>query len=95
MFMSHASLSWRGSKTHERLKNKTRQNARIFEEVLFFEATYNTKINKQPSYLSFGVGGLDASGRKRALDSCPFPSASIRVSFRFNSVSDFFMLEEV
>ena len=30
---------------------KTRKNMRIFEEVLFFKATYNTKTNKQFNYL--------------------------------------------
>ena len=41
---------------------KTRQNARIFEELLFFEATYHTKIdNKFTKLLPFGC--LKASGR--------------------------------
>ena len=26
---------------------KTRQNAQIFKEILFFQVTYNTKTNKQ------------------------------------------------
>ena len=45
--------------------DKIRQKARIFKEAVFFEATYNTKINNQFTYL-LPVGCLDASGRKRA-----------------------------
>ena len=59
------------SKTHKRFERTlfywTRQHVRIFEEILFFEAAYNTKINNQYTYL-LPVGCLDASGRKRARD---------------------------
>ena len=35
--------------------DKTRQNAPIFEEVLFFEARYNTKINKQTNTKGYTI----------------------------------------
>ena len=36
--------------------DKIRQNVQIFEEILFFEATYNSKINNQLSLASWILG---------------------------------------
>ena len=33
--------------------DRTKQNVQILGEILFFETTYNTKINKPSVYLSF------------------------------------------
>ena len=44
--------------------DKTRQNARIFGEILFFKATHNTKINEQLIYLFFASCKLEGKRKE-------------------------------
>ena len=63
------------AKTRKRLKrtlfNRTRRNARIFDKVLFFEATYNTKIKINNQYVAFKCDNsknwIQSGARKRTV----------------------------